>query len=169
MWQDANYAANSINTYGAPLCRSGLDMTAEIRVRRMLGVFCGRSVLNSKTARSHSWRMIWGLSMALHEEAVVDMRTGGFVNRDLPISHAGSRRHPGTTPCSMGSTIRPTSSVQKESRTRHLCGRRSRGHAVFNATGVRVRSFHYVGKAAASAAGGDHMRRSRRALPSNLA
>jgi xanthine dehydrogenase YagR molybdenum-binding subunit len=63
-------------------------VTGEPRVRRMLGVFdCGR-LLNAKTARSQAiGGMIWGLSYALHEEAVVDPRTGAFVTRDLAEYH----------------------------------------------------------------------------------
>jgi xanthine dehydrogenase YagR molybdenum-binding subunit len=54
----------------------------------MLGVFdCGR-ILNAKTARSQAiGGMIWGLSYALHEEAVIDRRTGAFATRDLAEYH----------------------------------------------------------------------------------
>jgi xanthine dehydrogenase YagR molybdenum-binding subunit len=63
-------------------------VTGEVRVRRMLAVFdCGR-ILNHKTARNQAiGGMIWGLSYALHEEAVVDQRSGAFVTRDLAEYH----------------------------------------------------------------------------------
>jgi xanthine dehydrogenase YagR molybdenum-binding subunit len=63
-------------------------VTGEIRVRRMLGVFdCGR-VLNRKTARSQLLGgMIWGIGSALMEEAVVDARTGQYVNPDFADHH----------------------------------------------------------------------------------
>jgi xanthine dehydrogenase YagR molybdenum-binding subunit len=63
-------------------------VTGEVRVRRMLAVFdCGR-ILNHKTARNQAiGGMIWGLSYALHEEAVVDRRSGAFVTRDLAEYH----------------------------------------------------------------------------------
>jgi xanthine dehydrogenase YagR molybdenum-binding subunit len=66
-------------------------VTGEPRVRRMVGVFdCGR-LLNAKTARSQAiGGMIWGISYALHEEAVVDPRTGAFVTRDLAEYHVAS-------------------------------------------------------------------------------
>ena len=50
----------------------------------MLGVFSAGRILNAKTARSQlTGGMIWGLSAALLEEALLDTRSGGFVNRDL--------------------------------------------------------------------------------------
>ena len=63
-------------------------VTGEVRMRRMLAVFdCGR-ILNAKTARNQAiGGMIWGMSYALHEEAVVDGRSGAFVTRDLAEYH----------------------------------------------------------------------------------
>jgi xanthine dehydrogenase YagR molybdenum-binding subunit len=50
----------------------------------MLGVFSIGRVLNPKTARSQLLgAMLWGASHALLEEAVLDPRSGAFVNRDL--------------------------------------------------------------------------------------
>ena len=50
----------------------------------MLGVFAVGRVLNAKTARSQLiGGMTLGVGMALLEEAVVDTRTGAFVNRDF--------------------------------------------------------------------------------------
>jgi hypothetical protein len=50
----------------------------------MLGVFAAGRILNAKTARSQLiGGMSFGVSYALFEEAVVDARTGAFVNRDL--------------------------------------------------------------------------------------
>ncbi len=76
-------------TFGAQFAEVGVSaVTGEVRLRRMLGVFdCGR-ILNAKTARSQAiGGMIWGVSYALHEEAVVDKRTGAFVTRDLAEYH----------------------------------------------------------------------------------
>jgi xanthine dehydrogenase YagR molybdenum-binding subunit len=50
----------------------------------MLGVFAAGRFLNPKTARSQLiGGMTWGVSYALLEGAVVDTRSGAFVNRDL--------------------------------------------------------------------------------------
>ena len=85
MWADPNYKAYSIHTYGAQFAEVGVDAdTGEIRLRRMLGVFAPGRILNAKTARSQLiGGMIWGVGAALHEEAVVDTRSGAFVNRDF--------------------------------------------------------------------------------------
>jgi xanthine dehydrogenase YagR molybdenum-binding subunit len=62
--------------------------TGEVRVPRMLGVFsCGR-IVNPRTARSQLvGGMTFGLSMALHEAAVIDHRLGHVVTRDLVDYH----------------------------------------------------------------------------------
>jgi len=53
MRDDPNYNAYSIHTYGAHFAEVGVDVdTAEIRLRRMLGVFAASRILNAKTARS---------------------------------------------------------------------------------------------------------------------
>ncbi|WP_102226746.1 xanthine dehydrogenase family protein molybdopterin-binding subunit [Acidimangrovimonas sediminis] len=64
------------------------DVTGEIRVRRMLGVFGIGRVLNAKTARSQAvGGMIWGVGAALHEALEHDPRTGHIVGRDLANYH----------------------------------------------------------------------------------
>jgi xanthine dehydrogenase YagR molybdenum-binding subunit len=85
MGDDPNYKDYSINTYGAQFAEVAVDAdTAEIRLRRMLGVFSPGRVLNEKTARSQLiGGMTFGVSSALLEEGVVDTRTGAFVNRDF--------------------------------------------------------------------------------------
>jgi xanthine dehydrogenase YagR molybdenum-binding subunit len=88
--------------------------------------------------------MIWGLSMALHEEAVVDARTGAFVNRDLaeylvPV-------HADIPPIDAvlldGFDARANPLGVKGVGELGLCGSGAAvANAVFNATGVRVRDF----------------------------
>lgn len=76
-------------THGAQFVEAWVNgVTGEVRVKRMLGVFdCGR-ILNAKTARSQAiGGMIWGIGYALHEHAVVDPRTGAYVNSDLGEYH----------------------------------------------------------------------------------
>jgi xanthine dehydrogenase YagR molybdenum-binding subunit len=63
-------------------------VTGEVRVRRMLGVFDVGRVLNRKTAANQLiGGMIWGLSYALGEAAVIDTRNGHFVNPDFGEYH----------------------------------------------------------------------------------
>jgi xanthine dehydrogenase YagR molybdenum-binding subunit len=72
------YKNYSIFTYGAHFAEVGVDIdTAEIRLRRMLGVFAAGRILNAKTARSQMiGGMTWGASSALLEDGVVDTRSG---------------------------------------------------------------------------------------------
>lgn len=65
--------------------------TGEIRVPRMLGVFAAGRILNPLTARSQFLGgMVWGLSMALHEEGIVDPARGHVVNHDLAGYHVAA-------------------------------------------------------------------------------
>ncbi|RLV10384.1 oxidoreductase [Streptomyces griseocarneus] len=91
---DTEQAVNSLaayerHAYGAQFAEVAVDPgSGEIRVRRMLGVFAAGRIVNPLTARSQlTGGMIWGLSMALHEEAVRDTATGGLVNTDLAGYH----------------------------------------------------------------------------------
>jgi xanthine dehydrogenase YagR molybdenum-binding subunit len=85
MWEEPNYRDYAIRTYGAQFAEVGVDVdTAEIRLRRMLGVFAAGRILNAKLARSQLiGGMTFGVSSALFEGATVDTRTGAFVNRDF--------------------------------------------------------------------------------------
>src|SRR5581483_6384564 len=62
--------------------------TGEVRVPRMLGVFSVGRIVNPLTARSQLiGGMIMGLSMALHEQSVLDPRFGHIVNSDFAEYH----------------------------------------------------------------------------------
>jgi xanthine dehydrogenase YagR molybdenum-binding subunit len=62
--------------------------TGEIRVPRLLGVFAAGRIINPRTARSQFiGGMTMGLSMALHENSVLDPRHGHVVNHDLAEYH----------------------------------------------------------------------------------
>jgi xanthine dehydrogenase YagR molybdenum-binding subunit len=146
MGDDPNYRAYSIHTYGAQFAEVGVDIdTAEIRLRRMLGVFAAGRILNAKTARSQLiGGMTWGVSAALHEEGVVDTRTGAFVNRDLaeylvPV-HADIPQIDAVV--LVGSDDKANPLGVKGVGELGNCGSGAAvANAVFNATGVRVRDF----------------------------
>jgi xanthine dehydrogenase YagR molybdenum-binding subunit len=72
-------------TFGGHFVEVGVDRyTAEVKVRRMSGVFAAGRILNPKTARSQViGAMSMGIGAALMEEAVVDTRAGYFVNHDM--------------------------------------------------------------------------------------
>lgn len=82
-------AAYERHAYGAQFAEVAVDTgSGEIRVRRMLGIFAAGRIVNPLTARSQlTGGMIWGLSMALHEEAVRDAASGGLVNSDFAGYH----------------------------------------------------------------------------------
>jgi xanthine dehydrogenase YagR molybdenum-binding subunit len=146
MLEDPNYGANSIHTYAAHFAEVGVDVdTAEIRLRRMLGVFAVGRVLNAKTARSQLiGGMTFGVSYALLEEAVVDLRSGAFVNRDLaeylvPV-HADIPEIDAIV--LDGFDDKANVLGAKGLGELGICGAGAAvANAVFNATGVRVRDF----------------------------
>ena len=146
MWADPNFANHSIHTFGAHFAEVGVDAdTGEIRLRQMLGVFSPGRVLNAKTARSQLiGGMTFGVGMALLEEAVVDPRSGAFVNGDLagylvPV-HADI--HTIDAVILDGFDDKANVLGVKGLGELGICGAPAAvGNAVFNATGVRVRDF----------------------------
>ena len=62
--------------------------TGEIRVPRMLGMFDAGTIINPRLARSQFiGGLTMGLSMALHENSVVDPRFGHVVTHDFADYH----------------------------------------------------------------------------------
>jgi xanthine dehydrogenase YagR molybdenum-binding subunit len=80
------------HSHGAHFVEVAVDPgTGEIRVPRMLGVFAAGRIVNPLTARSQMiGGMTWGLSAALHEESIMDIASGDFVNHDLANYHFAS-------------------------------------------------------------------------------
>jgi xanthine dehydrogenase YagR molybdenum-binding subunit len=78
--------------FGAQFAEVRVDAhTGEIRVPRLLGVFAVGRVLNPLTARSQLiGGMTWGLSMALHEESVLDLEFGDYLNHDFAQYHVAA-------------------------------------------------------------------------------
>ncbi|MEU3216772.1 xanthine dehydrogenase family protein molybdopterin-binding subunit [Streptomyces sp. NPDC006971] len=77
------------HSFGAQFAEVAVDVTTgEVRVRRLLGIFAAGTIVNPLTARSQFiGGMTWGLSMALHEEAVRDRTSGAHVGADLAGYH----------------------------------------------------------------------------------
>jgi xanthine dehydrogenase YagR molybdenum-binding subunit len=80
------------HAFGAQFAEVRVDVVSgEARVSRLLGVFGVGRVLNPATARSQLLGgMTMGLSMALHEESVMDPRFGAYVNHDLATYHVAA-------------------------------------------------------------------------------
>ncbi|WUW26292.1 xanthine dehydrogenase family protein molybdopterin-binding subunit [Streptomyces sp. NBC_01463] len=83
---DDRYA---MHAFGAQFAEAHVHVdTGEVRVPRLLGVFAAGRIINPRTARSQFiGGMTMGLSMALHENSVLDPRTGHVVNHDFAGYH----------------------------------------------------------------------------------
>ena len=79
----------AMHSFGAQFAEVRVNMdSGEVRVPRLLGVFGIGNVMNAKLARSQLLGgMTMGLSMALHEESVMDSHFGDYVNHDLAEYH----------------------------------------------------------------------------------
>ena len=136
-----NYALHS---FGAQFAEVRVDAdTGEIAVARMLGVFNVGRIVNPLTARSQLiGGMVMGISMALHEQSVLDPRFGHIVNHDLAEYHVPTN-----------ADVRDIDAVWLDEHDEHANPMGSHGigeigivgaaaavaNAVYNATGIRVR------------------------------
>lgn len=80
------------HSFGAQFAEVAVDAdTGEVRVLRMLGIFAAGRIVNPLTARNQLvGGMTWGISMALHEEAVRDRNTGRHYAPDLAGYHVAT-------------------------------------------------------------------------------
>jgi xanthine dehydrogenase YagR molybdenum-binding subunit len=88
----------SMHAYGAQFAEVHVNIdTGEVCVPRLLGVFAVGRIINAKTARSQLLGgMTMGLSMALHEESILDPRFGDYVNHDFAEYHIATNADVGT-------------------------------------------------------------------------
>lgn len=79
----------SMHAFGAHFVQVSVDPdTGVIRIPRFLCVIAAGRILNPKTARSQIvGGVVWGISMALHEETLLDARYGNYVNGNLGEYH----------------------------------------------------------------------------------
>jgi xanthine dehydrogenase YagR molybdenum-binding subunit len=80
------------HSFGAQFAEVRVDsLTGEVRVPRLLGVFAAGRIVNPITARSQFiGGMTMGVSMALHEESVMDREFGDYLNHDLAQYHVAA-------------------------------------------------------------------------------
>ena len=133
-------------TFGAHFVEVAVDRaTAEIRLRRMSGVFASGRILNPKSARSQViGAMTMGAGAALMEEAVVDPRFGYFVNHDLAGYEVPVHADIPHQEVIFLDEVDDKSSPMKAKGVGELglCGVAAAiANAVYNATGVRVRDY----------------------------
>ena len=136
----------SQQAYGAHFAEVGVNLdTGEIRLRRMLGVFAAGRILNEKTANSQALgAMIWGVGMALYEDAVIDPRYGCFANHDLAGYHVPAHADIPAIEVHFLEEIDDKTNPLKIKGVGELgiCGAGAAvANAVYNACGVRMREF----------------------------
>ncbi len=135
----------SMHAFGAQFAEVRVnDVTGEVRVPRLLGVFAVGRIINPKTARSQLLGgMTMGLSMALHEASVLDPRFGDYVNHDFAEYHIATNADVGTIDVTW---------IDEEDLHVNPIGAKGIGeigivgtaaaiaNAVYHATGIRIRS-----------------------------
>jgi xanthine dehydrogenase YagR molybdenum-binding subunit len=134
----------AMHSFGAQFAEVRVHMdTGEIRVPRMLGVFAAGRIINAKTARSQFLGgMTMGLSMALHEQSVMDPRFGDYVNHDFAEYHIATNADVGAVMIQWIDEVDPYVNPvgAKGIGEIGIVGTAAAiANAVYHATGIRVR------------------------------
>jgi xanthine dehydrogenase YagR molybdenum-binding subunit len=136
-------------SFGAQFFEVRIDLdSAEVQVARALGVFAAGRIVNPVTARSQFLGgMTMGIGMALHEESILDVEFGDYLNHDFAGYHIPT--------CADIEGMEATWVAEEDPRVNPL-GAKGIGeigivgtaaavaNAVFHATGVRVRDLPIV-------------------------
>ncbi len=79
----------AMHAHGAVFAEVKVDPDlGQIRVTRMVGAFAAGRIINPRMVQSQIFGgMIWGMSFALHEQAVTDRRSGRILNADFAEYH----------------------------------------------------------------------------------
>jgi xanthine dehydrogenase YagR molybdenum-binding subunit len=79
----------AMHAHGAVFAEVKVDPElGQVRVSRLVGAFAAGRIINPHMVRSqYLGGMIWGISLALHEGAAVDSRTGRVMNANLGEYH----------------------------------------------------------------------------------
>jgi xanthine dehydrogenase YagR molybdenum-binding subunit len=79
----------SMHAHGAVFAEVKVDPDlGQIRATRLVGAFAAGRIINPRLVRSQYYGgMIWGVSFALHEQAVLDHRSGRIMNANLAEYH----------------------------------------------------------------------------------
>jgi xanthine dehydrogenase YagR molybdenum-binding subunit len=117
----------------------------QIRATRLVGAFAAGTIINPRLVRSqYCGGMIWGISFALHERAVLDPRSGRVMNANLAEYHVP-----------VNADVPSLEAILVEEHDPHVNALGIKGvgeigitgtagaiaNAVWHATGVRVRRF----------------------------
>jgi xanthine dehydrogenase YagR molybdenum-binding subunit len=142
----AAQSAYAMHAHGAVFAEVKVDPDlGQIRVSRMVGAFAAGRIINPHLVRSQLYGgMIWGLSFALHEQAVTDRRSGRILNANLAEYHVP-----------VNADVPPMDVLMIEEHDPHVNALGIKGvgeigvtgsagaiaNAVWHATGTRVRRF----------------------------
>ena len=85
----AEQSTYAMHAHGAVFAEVKVDPElGQIRVSRLVGAFAAGRIINPHLVRSQMFGgMIWGISFALHERAVMDRRSGRTLNANLADYH----------------------------------------------------------------------------------
>ena len=138
--------AYAMHAHGAVFAEVKVDPDlGQIRATRLVGAFAAGRIINPRLVRSQYYGgMIWGVSFALHEQAVTDRRTGRIMNANLAEYHVP-----------VNADVPSLEAILVEEHDPHVNALGIKGvgeigitgtaaavaNAVWHATGVRVRRF----------------------------
>jgi xanthine dehydrogenase YagR molybdenum-binding subunit len=139
----ANYA---MHAHGAVFAEVKVDPElGQIRATRVVGAFAAGRIINPRMVESQLYGgMIWGVSFALHEQAIMDPRSGRPMNANLAEYHIP-----------VNADVPLLEAILVEERDPHVNALGIKGvgeigvtgtagavaNAIWHATGVRVREF----------------------------
>jgi xanthine dehydrogenase YagR molybdenum-binding subunit len=142
----AALSAYAMHAHGAVFAEVRVDPDfGQIRVTRLVGAFAAGTVVNPRMVRSQYYGgMIWGVSFALHERAVLDQRSGRIMNANLGEYHVP-----------VNADVPSIEAILVEERDPHVNALGIKGvgeigitgtagaiaNAVWHATGKRIRKF----------------------------
>ncbi|HET7325665.1 MAG TPA: xanthine dehydrogenase family protein molybdopterin-binding subunit [Nocardioidaceae bacterium] len=134
----------AVHSFGAQFAEVRVHAdTGEIRVPRMLGVFSVGRIINPRTARSQLvGGMTMGLSMALHEDSVLDHATGHVVNHDFAEYHIATNADVGDIEATWLEETDPHANPMGSKGIGEIGivgAAAAVANATYNATGIRVR------------------------------
>jgi len=139
----SNYA---MHAHGAVFAEVKVDPDlGQVRVSRMVGVFAAGRVINPRMVRSQLLGgMIWGVSFTLHEQAIIDHRSGRIMNANLSEYHvpvnADVPRMEAFTVDELDPHVNPLG-IKGVGEIGITGSAGAVANAVWHATGVRVRRF----------------------------
>ena len=142
----ASQAAYAMHAHGAVFAEVKVDPDlGQVRVTRLVGAFAAGTIINPRLVRSQYYGgMIWGVSFALHEHAIMDQRSGRPMNPNLAEYHVP-----------VNADVPSLEAILVEERDPHVNALGIKGvgeigvtgtagaiaNAVWHATGIRVRRF----------------------------